>query len=957
MTEEFQIGQRWYSYTEAELGLGVVTGLVNRRVTLMFPATGEERTYAQSNAPLSRIVYPLGDMITDEDGLSMTVTRHEQSNGCVIYLGDDEAGNEQVIHEASLESSVHFSKPYERLFAGQIDKLRHYELRQETLKLVHQHRNSDAYGLLGPRVELLPHQFYIASEVGKREAPRVLLADEVGLGKTIEAGLILHQQLVLGLARRVLIVVPDSLIHQWLVEMLRRFNLLFTILDEGRCVDAEGNPFESAQLVLSPLSLFSRDETYLQQAVAAGWDLMVVDEAHHLGWSETGASHAYQCVERLAEHSRGLLLLTATPEQLGVESHFARLRLLDPDRYYDLEKFIAEEQAFSCVNQLIETLQQPESWERSLSDPEFTRLLHQYLGDEMAGQLEQHKNDDSEARDQLIQATVDRLLDQHGTGRVLFRNTRDSVSGFPQRILHTYELTMPEAYRPLVADAPMEQRLHPETLIGDGQGSAWLLEDNRADWLIRWLDDYRNSKVLVICAHAQTAITLEKQLRLFEGKRTALFHEGMSLLERDRAAAYFAEPEEGAQLLICSEIGSEGRNFQFAQHMVMFDLPLNPDLLEQRIGRLDRIGQLRDVNIHVPYFTDSAQAVLLRWFAEGLGAFEQVCPTGQTLMRDFAPALHQCMEQPEDQVQLEQLIGETASAQQALLQQLQEGRDRLLELNSCKPEVAESLLDAVKEDSQAGQLSSYMGRVFDHFGVEQETTGAAGVILHPGDHMLNAHFPGLPEDGMTGTFLRSEALSREDMHFLSWEHPMVSGAMEMMLEGSYGSSTLCTMKLLPLKAGSLLIEAIFRIHCITDSTLQLQRYLPEAFVRRVIDSSGNDLSGVITEQHFATLGKRVGKNVAYNLVKHTREEISQLVDKLESGLLDTEQTLLDEAREKVTRHLQAERSRLEALAAVNPNIRDEEISALQRQEDDLLQALAGASLKMDAIRVAVVTHD
>ncbi|WP_299181747.1 RNA polymerase-associated protein RapA [uncultured Neptuniibacter sp.] len=957
MTEEFQIGQRWYSYTEAELGLGVVTELANRQVTLMFPAIGEERTYAQSNAPLSRIVYPVGDYIRDDEGVALTVTQHEYSSGCVIYLGDDAEGNEQVIHEAMLESAVHFSKPYERLFAGQIDKLREFELRQETLRLQHKHQNSAAYGLIGPRVQFLPHQFYIASEVGKRTSPRVLLADEVGLGKTIEAGLILHQQLVAGLAKRVMIVVPDSLIHQWLVEMMRRFNLFFSIIDEGRCADAEGNAFESAQLVLSPLSLFTRDEQRLKQAVGAGWDLLVVDEAHHLGWSEEGPSHAYSCIETLANHVKGLLLLTATPEQLGIESHFARLRLLDPDRYYDLQKFIDEEQAFKCVNQLIETLQKPESWDAALADPAFTQLLHQYLGDQAADQLELHKNDDSEARDKLIAQTVASLLDQHGTGRVLFRNTRESVQGFPERKLHSYKLALPKAYQDVIAEMPMDQQLHPETLIADGVGSAWLLEDNRADWLIKWLDDFRGEKILVICAHAQTAITLEKQLRLFEGKRTALFHEGMSLVERDRAAAYFAESEQGAQLMICSEIGSEGRNFQFANHMVMFDLPMNPDLLEQRIGRLDRIGQVKDVNIHVPYYENSAQAVLLRWYAEGLNAFEQVCPTGQVLLQRFANELHNAMEHPDNNALIDQLITQTSSAQNELLSELQQGRDRLLELNSCDTDAAEKLLDAVEEDSQPGQLASYMGRIFDHFGVEQETTGINGVILHPGDHMLNNHFPGLPSDGMTATFLRNEALSREDMHFLSWEHPMVAGSMEIMLEGSYGSSALCTMKLLPLKAGSLLIEAIFRIHSITESSLQLQRYLPEAFVRRVIDSNGSDLTAVITEQHFATLGKRVGKSVAYNLVKHTREDISRLVGQLEADVEETEQALLKGARDEIISQQGVEKQRLVALAKVNPNIRQEEIDAIDQRESELLDALAEATLKMDSIRVAVVTHE
>ena len=100
---------------------------------------------------------------------------------------------------------------------------------------------------------------------------------------------------------------------------------------------------------------------------------------------------------------------------------------------------------------------------------------------------------------------------------------------------------------------------------------------------------------------AQTAIDLEKYLHLNVGVRSAAFYEGLSIVERDRAAAYFADSQAGAQSLICSEIGSEGRNFQFAHHLILFDLPVHPDLLEQRIGRLDRIGQRHNIQIHVPY--------------------------------------------------------------------------------------------------------------------------------------------------------------------------------------------------------------------------------------------------------------------------------------------------------------------------------------------------------------------
>ena len=314
--QEFQKGQRWISHSEAELGLGVVEEVHGRQLTMFYPASEEERVYSAENAPLSRVIYNVGDEVEDTEGQTLIVGNSQQHNGCYIYLCKDENDEEVILHEIDLSSSGQYNKPLERLFSGQLDKNKAFELRLETLenqRLQHQFNN---FGLAGPRVQLLPHQFYIASQVAKRHNPRVLLADEVGLGKTIEAGLIMHQQIQRGVVSRVLVVVPDSLIHQWLVELLRRFNLTFTIMDHERCeaIREEGdiNPFETAQFVICPLSFISGKKPYQALAKKAGWDLMVVDEAHHLYWSEDHVSDEYACVELLAADIPSLLLLTAT---------------------------------------------------------------------------------------------------------------------------------------------------------------------------------------------------------------------------------------------------------------------------------------------------------------------------------------------------------------------------------------------------------------------------------------------------------------------------------------------------------------------------------------------------------------------------------------------------------------------------------------------------------------------
>jgi ATP-dependent helicase HepA len=291
---------------------------------------------------------------------------------------------------------------------------------------------------------LIPHQLYLASEVSGRMVPRVLLADEVGLGKTIEACLILHRLLLTGRAQRVLILVPDSLVHQWFVELLRRFNLWFHIFDEERCdaietANADANPFLDDQLVLASLSLFTGKERRIAQALAASWDLLVVDEAHHLGWTPESVSPEYALVEALGRQTPGLLLLTATPEQLGMASHFARLRLLDPDRFYDLNEFIREAESYRDVARLAEKL----LGDRPLTDGDVTKLA-QILADTEASVRSKLAQIGAGA-DAVRAELRDALLDQHGTGRVMFRNTRATIRGFPKRVARLCPLPTPLA--------------------------------------------------------------------------------------------------------------------------------------------------------------------------------------------------------------------------------------------------------------------------------------------------------------------------------------------------------------------------------------------------------------------------------------------------------------------------------------------------------------------------------
>lgn len=966
MEIQFVPGQRWVSNTESELGLGIVLDTANRRVTVSFPAVGERRTYAQDNAPLSRVHYMIGEKVSNADGETFTVLEVVEQGGYLIYQGVDEEGANHSLEEIDLESFVQFSRPQDRLFAGQVDKIKNFALRVETLHHKYRLQNSPSYGLLGPRVQLLPHQLYIASQVAKRYAPRVLLADEVGLGKTIEAGLILHQQIITGAASRVLIVVPDSLVHQWLVEMSRRFNLQFTILDEDRCqalAEAEpGNPFETAQYVLCSLSFLSDNEIRFQQSLVVDWDLLIVDEAHHLTWSENQVSDAYQCIETLAHNVVGLLLLTATPEQLGVDGHFARLRLLDPDRYYNLGKYRQEEQSYQPVNSLVQKLLAGNAAEQLRKNSGLLDEISGFLGDEVMSSFKAALQDPNQSPRRAIDELIQTILDRHGTGRVLFRNTRDAVEGFPQRVLHRHALEFSEENQEILTNDSAEEfnyddasekivasYLRPETQLG----KEWLQLDTRVDWLVNWLVANREQKVLVICALASTASELESYLNQQHAIRTAVFHEGLDLIARDRAAAYFADEEEGAQVLICSEIGSEGRNFQFAHHLILFDLPLNPDLLEQRIGRLDRIGQLHVIQIHVPYYKHSAQEKLFRWYDEGLNAFCQVCSIGQAIYQLFYEELELCLLGQNDQESFETLVQDTKTKADEIQQSMQQGRDRLLELNSCNPSQAADVVESILRSSNQLELADYMERVCDQFGVDQQYHSLHSVVLQPGDHMHEHSFPGLSADGLTATYDRAKALIREDMQFHTWEHPMVTGSMDMILSGEFGNTTLCTVKLQALKPSTVLLECIFIIHCAAPKILRIDSYFSQAIIRVLIDQNRNDLTSILTSVHMDRIAERVKKNVAQSIIKHTRKQITELIEYANSIAEAKMTEFVQQASEKMKSQQDAELQRLISLSKVNPNIRKEEIDYLKSTTVQTEEYMQHAKLKLDAIRVAV----
>jgi ATP-dependent helicase HepA len=946
----FSVGQRWISEAEPELGLGTVMLVEEGRVRVSFPGTGEDRQYSVEGAPLRRVRFAPGTQVMGRDGNRRTVTAVESMGDLLVYR-DADGG---VLPETALCDSLSFGSPVERLMQGRTDPSRVYELRRLATELQHRRRESPVRGFVGGRIDLIPHQLYIAGEVTGRQAPRVLLADEVGLGKTIEACLVIHRLLATGRVGRVLVVVPESLVHQWFVELLRRFNLWFHIFDEDRCdaietAHPEGNPFLDDQLVLCGLPLLLNAKRGAQ-AVEAEWDLLVVDEAHHLQWSAEAPSPAYQVVEALGRRAEGLLLLTATPEQLGLESHFARLRLLDPHRYYDLEAFKMESAGYQAVAAVVNRLAGKES-----VGPAELGELRRILGPEpgpVQHRLEALAGGDEHARDEVVSA----LLDRHGTGRVVFRNRRTSMKGFPMRIP-----------RPVVLEAeslddPLLERLATEFQRDMEEGSGGAAEvgsyddarDPRVMWLVEFLRKKREVKVLLICRSKAKVLALDAALRVNLNVSVALFHEDLELVQRDRQAAWFADPE-GAPILLASEIGSEGRNFQFAHHLVLFDLPLDPELLEQRIGRLDRIGQTAHVEIHIPYVLNSPQEVVFRWFHEGLDAFERHLHGGRALLEEFrAEVLDMAQDFHEThdgrRTELGHLLARTKNARERLAMKLERGRDRLLEMNSFRPAPAQAIAEAIGALDQETRLEVFLLRVWDHYGVPVEDLGPRAYKVGA-DGVYTDSFPGMPPGGMMATLDRRHALSREDVAFLSWDHPLVTGALDLLLGSRDGSTACVTWPEAPERG--LWLEVVHLLECPAPAKLHADRFLGPTPLRVVVDTR----SRLVPSESLEALDQAETEDLrVHELLENSQFHaiLDGMVGVAQAHAEAAARPVIAAATARMEQVLGAEIDRLKALAAVNPNVRAEEVRATEAQRSELKDQLARARLRVDAVRVIML---
>ncbi|MFV0277936.1 MAG: RNA polymerase-associated protein RapA, partial [Parahaliea sp.] len=255
----------------------------------------------------------------------------------------------------------------------------------------------------------------------------------------------------------------------------------------------------------------------------------------------------------------------------------------------------------------------------------------------------------------------------------------------------------------------------------------------------------------------------------------------------------------------------------------------------------------------------------------------------------------------------------------------------------------------------SGELRHYLEALCEAFGVDGEFHSEHALVLRPTEHMLTGHFPHLREEGTTVTFSREQGLAREDMAFLTWEHPMLVEAMEMVQSTELGNAAIGTIKLKGIAPGTMLLECLFTVNCVAPRELQVECFLPLSPTRLLVDARGKDLAHLVPHERLNDLVERVKKPVALAIIKQVQREVDAKMllatRQAEARLAD----ILEQAEADMRRQLGAERERLTALRAVNPSIRQEELDHLDYRIEECAVHIRHASLQLQALRLILTT--
>lgn len=863
---------------------GLISEVVERTVIVQFDS-GERTPFAWPSDVLERVLFKPGERVQlrpeNQLGVVLTVIRTETLAVYQISI----PGGTPMVDESALRRPI-LTDPADMLRNGEMHRARSTNLRITATRLLFEYEFNDFSSLSNSRVEIKPHQVAVLHRVATSYPHRFLLADEVGLGKTIEAGMIIKELKARRLANRVLIMAPSGIVGQWQMEMLSKFGLAFSRYTRETVAYLQGkhpneNVWTIEDNIVTSSSYASMDEDRRRAITLAPWDLVVIDEAHHarrtleseseLKWSETQLYRLAEALARLETGgTTGLLLLTATPMQLHQFELYSLVELLDPTLFADYGDFEQNRQASRRLNM---TVKQIREWadldksERQEAAAYAAFCLVKPLP-EVAAALRTATG--------RIQVEED-LFSQHRLSDVLIRNRKAMVGGFMPRAAGILEVQMTRQER-LAYDAVIEyvragyaysektknyilgflmatfQKLNSSSShavrhslikrrakcqeeLADNNGTSEIEEDDveersvgeafgnslgvrgqasikkelkelaRIIGLLEGIQTDSKAKVLVeklteivskdddakVLIFTQFRDTQEYLRSLVSAPWTVhVYHGTLKAAEKDNVVSSFRDGK-GPQLMISTEAGGEGRNFQFCHVMVNYDLPWNPMKVEQRIGRLDRIGQKHPVTVLNLKLLGTIEEHVLDVLDKRIRIFEETVGGLDPILGDVETEIKNIM------------LHASSQAEQALRRLGADLEQRVRAARKAEQRLAELIMDAKSfRQDEVNRLLDHRGTL-DNRTMQGFVLGSLkelGVSVKDDPEIANVftlryydrflgQFPQFRKEELPlrVTFSPSVAIDYETVDFLAFGHKLVDALVARVRSEDYLAST------------------------------------------------------------------------------------------------------------------------------------------------------------------------
>lgn len=867
---------RWAAAPGTGVGVVTATGANGHQVHVHLDS-GEDQIFAWPNEALERMLFDAGDDVhltaDDEVGVVSSVS---DLKGRAVYAVNLPGGLRKTVLEDGLRRAV-LTDPLELMRRGQLHSARSVNLRLAATRLLFAHQYDELSSLSNSRVEIKPHQVGVLHRVATSYPHRFLLADEVGLGKTVEAGLILKELKARGTAQRVLVLAPSGIVGQWQFELKTKFNEIFAQLNAQSAAYLEANhPGENVWAigsnVITSSAFASWTDRRIKEIALADWDMVIVDEAHHARRTRgnLAGTRLFRLVQQLADpeyaSSRAMLFLTATPMQLDPFELYSLIELLDPTLFPSHDDFEVHRLELAGLNNTVDGVRRWPALARPAKEG-LVEEISEWVG---GGAEEIRKNMKSTSSRELL---VDDLLRKHRLSEVLVRNRKAVVGGFMPRAAGVWEVELSEpeweAYHAVTQYAregferarieqnnalgflmvsfqkmicsssaalrnsllrrieKLEQEVGGATGLSaeqeeeiDEQQTAEVPDDVLATQFYEdTADEIEELQHLVqlLGAIPLDAKTAELRSRLDEIAETDanprvliftqfldtqtylsdhiaapwtvhIFNGGLTPAEKDQVVARFRE-QDGLQILVSTEAGGEGRNFQFCHMLVNYDLPWNPMKVEQRIGRIDRIGQKHPVTIFNMSTTGTIEERVLEVLTRRIGLFEETVggldPILGDVERDLRRILSLAGERraealEEFEARLESRVADARAVEQRLA-------DLIMDTKSFRQDEVRELLER-KGTLSSEELKAFVLGVLTELGVKVER--------HPSiDQVFSLRlrgrfadeFPTTVRDGdnRVVTFDPPTALEHEEVEFLAFGHELVDDVVAFVRRREY----------------------------------------------------------------------------------------------------------------------------------------------------------------------------